>query len=48
MDRLPPRPCGWINPIVSTIAHSPLETGVHVTHVEEIDALDLSALDTLF
>ena len=48
MDRLPPRPCGWINLIVSTIAHSSLETGVHVTHVEEIDALDLSALDTLF
>ena len=48
MDRLPPRPCGWIITIVSTIAHSSLEAGVHVTHVEEIDALDLSALDTLF
>ena len=51
MDRLPPRPCGWIIPIISTIAHSSLESvsiEVNVTHVKDIDALELFALDTLF
>ena len=51
MDRRPPRPCGWIIPIISTIAHSSLETvsmEVHITHVKEMDTLELSALDTLF
>ena len=51
MDRRPLRPCGWIIPIISTIAHSSLETvsiAVHVTHVKEMDTLELSALDTLF
>ena len=49
----PPKPlsCGWIISILSSIALPSLETvtiSIHLDHAEEIDALELSALDALF
>ena len=51
MYRRLPRLCGWIIPIVATIAHPSLETvtlSVHIADVKDIDTLELSALETLF
>ena len=45
------RSCGWIISIISSIAHPSLEAvtfTILLGHVDEIDALELSALDTLF
>jgi hypothetical protein len=45
------RSCGWITSIVSSLAHPSLEfvtLVIHIGHVKEIEALELSALDNLF